>query len=161
LSVVVMSALAGVFSTWKVPPLTFPFVLVCWWMLLAASGSTHLPTHGLGPASLPEPPRFASSMFDLQLLLPAWFRGVGHVFLLDNPVTGAIFVVGLAVSSWRAALFALVGSAIGLGSASVLGESGSLMGAGLFGFSAVLTAIALGATFYPSSLRTWIVAVVG
>jgi urea transporter len=161
-SVYAMSALSSVLAAWKTPALTSPFVLVCCWMLLAAYGLSQLSTSGLGPAVLPHAASGASgSLLDPLFLLEAWLKGVGQVFLVGNAVTGAIFVVALAVSSWRAALFALLGSAAGMGTALAFGASRAAVGEGLYGFSAVLTAIALGATFYPSSARTTGVALVG
>jgi urea transporter len=155
-SAVAMSALSGVLASWKTPALTFPFVLVTWWLLLGALAFSRLVTIGLGPASLPHPAAVAvaAGALDPRFLLEAWLKGVGQVFLVGNAVTGGIFVVALAVSSWRAALFALLGSAVGMGTALAFGASRAMVGEGLYGFSAVLTAIALGATFYPASDRT-------
>lgn len=162
-SVYAMSALSAVLAAWRTPALTSPFVLVCCWMLLASYGLSGLSTSGLGPAVLPHlaAPRTSAALLDPMFLLDAWLKGVGQVFLVGNAVTGAIFVVALAVSSWRAALFALLGSAAGMGTALAFGASRAAVGEGMYGFSAVLTAIALGATFYPSSTRTTGVALVG
>jgi urea transporter len=161
-SVYAMSALSAVLAAWRTPALTSPFVLVCCWMLLAAYGLSRLSISGLGPAVLPHvaAPGTSAALLAPLFLLEAWLKGVGQVFLIGNAVTGVIFVVALAVSSWRAALFALLGSAVGMGTALAFGANRAAVGEGLYGFSAVLTAIAVGATFYPSSVRTTGVALV-
>ena len=37
-------------------------------------------------------------------------RGVGQVMLQNNPVTGALFLLGIFISSWVAGLYAVVGT---------------------------------------------------
>ena len=80
--------------------------------------------------------------------------------LRDHPVTregfgsGArLFLIGLAVSSIWAAVFAFVGSIIAICTALILGGGSTAIIAGLFQFSAVLTAIGLGTTFYNPNWR--------
>ena len=159
-SVFAMDAIATVLASWKTPALTFPFVLTSWLMVLAVTGFAQLRLGTIASPALPHVQSHAASAaaLDPAFLLGAWLQGVSQVFLVGNAVTGAIFVVGLAVSAWRAAVFALMGSALALATALTLGASATAIHSGLFGFSAVLTAIALGAIFYPSSFRTTVVA---
>ena len=106
--------------------------------------------HGLGVILVATFSTVAAGALDPRFLLEAWLKGVGQVFLVGNAVTGAIFVVALAVNSWRAALFALLGSAAGMGTALAFGASRAMVGEGLYGFSAVLTAVALLACYIPA-----------
>ena len=55
-------------------------------------------------------------------LIPDIFRGVSEVFLLSSITVGILFVIGLAVSSVWAAVFAVFGSLLAFGVASF--ESG-------------------------------------
>ena len=89
-----------------------------------------------------------------------WLKGIAQVFLINSWVTGAIFLVGLAVCSRAAAVYAALGSAISLGLAVAFGADASDIANGLFGFSPVLTAIAIGCTFYSVNWRSalWAVA---
>lgn len=87
------------------------------------------------------------------MLIETLFRNVSQVFLIDNVATGVIFVVALAFSSRWAAIAALGGSALALVTALGLGAVGSSITSGLFGYSAVLTAIALGSVVYTPSWR--------
>ena len=83
----------------------------------------------------------------------AAFAGVSQVFLINNVITGILFLIGLAVSSIWAAVFAFVGSIIAICTALILGGGSTAIIAGLFQFSAVLTAIGLGTTFYNPNWR--------
>jgi urea transporter len=86
-------------------------------------------------------------------IIEAFFRGIGDVFFQDNLITGIIFLIAILVNSRISALFAALGSLVGLLSARFLfGVDGSLIYHGLYGFNAVLSAIAIGGVFY---VITW------
>jgi urea transporter len=114
----------------------------------------------MGPPALPVAATAAALSLDPTFWFNSLLNGISQVFLIENAVTGIIFIIALAVSSWRAALFAVIGSAIALMGSLILGADQGSVSAGLFGFSAVLTAIALGATFYPFSPRMLFVTIV-
>ena len=73
--------------------------------------------------------------------------GIGQVFFMGSPVVGIIFVFGLWVNSWKAAVFALIGSISGAVVGFLLGVPADTITYGIYGFNSVLTAIALGDTF--------------
>ena len=62
-------------------------------------------------------------------------------------------LVGLAVNSRAAAIFAFAGATLAVATAHLLGAESELVTGGLLGFSPVLTAIALGTVFYQPGLR--------
>lgn len=68
---------------------------------------------------------------------------------------------GMMVASRWAALFALIGSAVAMAAVLALGANSVDVGNGLYGLSAVLTAIALGSVFYHPSWRVLVYAVFG
>lgn len=150
----------NVMAPWKVNSLTFPFVFCTWLFLLAARAM-----HGMPPAHLSDPalPAFFASGENLRFghLVVYWLKGVGQVFLIDSWATGLFFLVGLWLSSWRAALWAAVGSAAALLIAILFEASGSDVAGGLYGFSPVLTAIALGTVFYKPGRRSALWALTG
>ncbi|HEV7763301.1 MAG TPA: urea transporter [Acidimicrobiales bacterium] len=162
-STVVMLALANVLKTWGVPALTFPFVLTTWFLVLGAWAFANVEPAGLGPARLPVAPGVGAADVDLTVSFVAetLFRNVSQVFLINNVATGVIFVVALAVSSRWSAVFAVAGSALALATALVVGAEGTSITSGLFGFSAVLTAIALGSVFYTPGGRVAAFAALG
>ena len=94
-------------------------------------------------------------------IITYWLNGISQVFLIKSWITGLLFLAGLAVSNIRAAIWAAAGSAIGLVIALVWQGPGQDIANGLYGFSAVLTAIALGATFCNSTWRAALWAVFG
>jgi len=81
------------------------------------------------------------------------FKGISEVYLLSSVTAGVLFVVGLAVASRWAAIFAIGGSFLAIITAALLGAKANSIESGLYAFSAVLTAIALGSTFNKPSWR--------
>lgn len=162
-STVVFMATANVFKTWGVAALTFPFNLVNWTFLLAAFQFARLNTTPLGRSYLPEQVTDAQAHVDLTggFVFDAVFKNLAQVFLINNSVTGVIFVVALLASSAAAAAFALLGSVVALIAAVALGASATSIQNGLFGFSAVLTALALGVVFYAPSVRVLLYSIFG
>lgn len=75
----------------------------------------------------------------------AVLRGVGQVMLQDNPLTGAIFLVGIFLSSTTAGLYALLGTAVATATAMLAGVDRAAVRHGLYGFNGTLTGIALSA----------------
>lgn len=151
LTTLVRTALNRVGSSHGINSLTFPFVLCCWIMLSASRLFA-----GLEDVALSHPMLPALHRSDLAATPPAnvlegarWvLRGVAQIMLCEHWVSGFMFVVGLLLSSPWAALWALVGSAVGTFGALVFGGSAVATQTGLYGYSSALTAIALGCTFY-------------
>ncbi|MCI0912519.1 urea transporter [Pseudomonas putida] len=99
---------------------TAPFVLLGWAVLLFAN---------------PSPGGFVEAD-----PLYAVARGVGQIFLLDQPLAGVLIIVGMFVANPYAAMWAVIGSAIG-GSVGLFAEAQSAW-LGLHGFNAALAALA-------------------
>lgn len=156
----VMVGLNNLLAPYKVSSFTFPFVLTTWFVLMAARIMHGLPDSGLGAPALPG--NF-STAFDTSFtsLVIYWLRGISQVFLINSWVTGLLFLIGLFISSRWAALWAAIGSALALAVAILYQCNSGDIANGLFGFSPVLTAIALGTTFYHVNWRTAIWALLG
>ncbi len=165
-STVTMLAVSNVMKTWGAPALTFPFVLTTWFLVLAAYSFGAVTIDGMGP------PAFAHSLAaapmtpaeveaDAAPLIEAWLKGPAQVFLIDNWPSGVLVVIGLAVSSLWAAGFALGGAAVALAVSLAMGASLAGVSGGLYGFSPVLTAVALGCVFYAPSWRVALYALLG
>ena len=169
-STVVMMALINLLTPWDMPALTAPFVLTTWLMLFAVYQFDALsPTAPLAPLA-PDPEaavqtdlrELATGAGGLTLanLAHGLFRGVGEVMFEDNLLSGLIFLVAIAVNSRISAGFALLGSAVGLLTALVMGADGFTAYHGLYGFNAVLCAIAIGGVFFVLTWRSAIYALV-
>jgi urea transporter len=153
LSTWVRTGLNNVMAPSKVNSLTFPFVMLTWIFLLASRIMD-----GIAPASLSEPELTEHFNFVLDTsfgsLVVYWLKGISQVFLIDSWVTGIFFLAALAVNSRWAALWAAIGSALSLAMALLFKADASDITAGLFGFSPVLTAIAIGCTFNKPNIKS-------
>jgi urea transporter len=72
----------------------------------------------------------------------ATFRGIGQVFFQENAMTGALFTVGIAISSPSMAAGAVGGALIGTVAARALKFDDEDTLAGIYGFNAALVGIA-------------------
>lgn len=156
----VMVGLNNLLAPYKVSSFTFPFVLTTWFILLAARIMHGLPDSGLGTPEIPGAFSATINANFLDLVI-YWLKGIAQVFLINSWVTGILFLIGLFISSRWAALWAAIGSALALAVAILYQCNGSDIANGLFGFSPVLTAIALGTTFYHVNWRTAIWSLLG
>ncbi|WEK50055.1 MAG: urea transporter [Candidatus Kaistia colombiensis] len=161
-STVVMLAVSKVMKTWEAPALTFPFVLTTWFLVLGAYSFGQVPIASMGPPALPHTVAGGvESAANATELFLAWLKGPAQVFLINNPVSGVLVLIGLLVSSPWAAGLAALGAAVALAVSLALGASLSAVTAGLYGFSPVLTAVALGCVFYTPSTRVLAFALLG
>ena len=162
-STVMMLGLSRILKTWKVSAMTGPFVFTSWFIMLAAYNFSGFAISGLPHPAMPAQPGMAAAAgISPGGVWTASLTGVSQVFLLDNVVSGLIFLVGLAGSSLPAAVFAWLGSLTAIGAAVFLGADTQDILKGLFQFSAVLTAVGLGTVFYrPANGRVILYALLG
>lgn len=156
----VRSGLDNVMGKWGVSSLTFPFVISTWFFLLATRLFNGIPPVHM---STPELPMGSHDILNMQFghLVVYWLKGISQVFLVNSWVTGIFFLAALAVSSIRAAIWAAVASALSLFIVIAWQGPGTDIANGLYGFSAVLTGIALGATFCNFSWKSAIWCLLG
>lgn len=158
----VRTGMDNVLGRWKMSSFTFPFVLSTYFFLLASRLFANMPPEYMGSPELPVLAHgggvLDSSFGDLVVY---WLKGISQVFLINSWVTGIFFLAGLAVANIRAAVWAAISSALALFVAIVWKGPASDIASGLYGFSAVLTGIALGATFCNNSWKTWIWTLLG
>lgn len=151
---VVTLALNAIFKTWGLTAFTMPFVLTTWVLLLAAYQFDRFTVLTNLKPMFPGEGQLTGGRFDWDLI-PTFLRGVSQVFLIDSWVTGVILLVALLVNSRWSALFAVLGSVGATLLALWFGADAASLDKGLFGFNAVLTAIAVGAVLHrPGALVT-------
>ena len=81
-------------------------------------------------------------------------RGVGQVFFQENALTGACFLVGIALGSPLMALGGAVGAIIGTAVARLLKFNESEVSAGIYGFNSTLVGIATLFFFRPGVMSS-------
>ncbi len=161
-STVAMLGAASALKPFGTPALTAPFVGVTWIMLLATYGFAGLSGAALPVAGIVAPFEPAASVsVGIGAYLAGTFLSISQVFLKASVVSALLFLAGLAVSAVPAAVFALGGAILAVAVAHAFGAESDLVTQGLLGFSPVLTAIALGATFRRPSLKTALYAALG
>lgn len=160
LSTWVRSGLDNVMGKWGVSSLTFPFVISTYFFLLASRLFAGMPPEFMGT---PELPHGATGVLNMEFgnLVVYWLKGISQVFLINSWVTGIFFLVALAISNLRACIWAAVASALSLFVVIIWKGPAADIANGLYGFSAVLTGIALGATFCNKSWQTAVWTVIG
>jgi urea transporter len=82
----------------------------------------------------------------------AILRGIAQVFFQEHALTGAFFVLGIALNSPLMAAGAVAGSAIGWATALTLKFEKAEISAGIFGFNAALVGIATFFFFKPAAI---------
>lgn len=133
LAALVFLRLASALAAIRLPVLTAPFNLVA----LPVLALVHV-------ASGPLVPGAHDGGAGMLLVLRGVVNGFAQVFFLHGLLPGLLVAAGLALASPRAFGLALAASAGGAVLALVLGADPGAVGAGLFGYNGILTAISLG-----------------
>jgi urea transporter len=148
-SAIVAGAIGNILSTWQVPALTGPFVVTTWFFALGIYGLDQLGAGAnTGRPALPTISTGERAMLDLSHIWNGLLNGVAEVFFQDSVVVGALFLIGILLSSRIDCLMAVAGSAVGLATGWLLGVDAASLTLGLMGYNAVLTLIALAGLFY-------------
>jgi len=129
---VLSSIIMNFMTKWKVPPFTAPFIISTW-IVMAIILTLHI---------IPLQSAQLSNANNLEII-PALSRGIGQVMFQENIIIGIILFIGILVCSRISALYALLGTGIGVIVACVCSFPLSMITAGLFGFNGVLCGIAL------------------
>lgn len=145
----------NVFARYNTSSYTFPFIAITWFILLAARMCGQLPPVGESVAALPTHYDVTPLSYSFGDLVVYWLKGIAQVFLVNSWVTGIFFIVGLALCSRWAAVWAMIASAVSLAVSISLNCNHADIANGLMGFSPVLTGIAIGCTFYTPNVKSF------
>ncbi|MGA5817540.1 urea transporter [Kitasatospora sp. NPDC094028] len=160
-TVVLTAALGALLGPRRLPVLTAPFCLVATAVTVAAPGFRRLwPDPAVPAAALPAPAAGPGGLTWGQLW-HGFLADFGQVFLLPQWYCGLLVLAGLLAASRIAALTACAGSAAALLTAWALGAPGEQVGQGLYGYSGVLTALALCGAFLTPGVRNGAYALLG
>jgi urea transporter len=170
-STILHGALASVFiGAWKVPPFTLAFNFITLIFLIGALNFANGRVGGLiAPADAQvtagkvsntlRSAADAASANNIEGVVNAVLRGISQLFFANSVTSGIIIVVGLAVCSRIAAVFALVGSTVGMLTGLALGADGVAIYNGLWGFNSFDAALAVGGVFFVLTVRSGLLAV--
>lgn len=126
-----IALLQHLFISKNIPAFTFPFI-VGTWLFLAIGKSLNLhPFVGLSLTVSASSPELSSGI-----------RAFGEVIFQENFLSGLLFFIGVLISSPSAGFYGLIAAYLGTGIALLCNMSLDEVNLGLFGFNAVLTAIA-------------------
>jgi urea transporter/Ca2+-binding EF-hand superfamily protein len=152
MTTVLMKTIGTWFVThFKVPLLTLPFNIAT---LLFLSLVLFLaqPFFNLGASAPPLPPSGETlNWFRIAASLPI---GFGQVFLADKFLAGLLVFLAVALCTPIGAAVGLLGCILGIVAALIVGVAPEKLYAGLWGYNAVLSAMAIGGVFYAPTLRS-------
>lgn len=139
------AAMIQVMKNTGLPALTFPFIILTWFLLLT---SYRLGTFKLSPGLVPQD----LSHWTLNIKgeinwLDGFTKGAGQIFLLDNNLSGILLYIAFLSAGWKFGLYAIIGNAAALITSYLLGGEHSLISMGLYGYNAILTIIAVSIVF--------------
>jgi urea transporter len=170
-STILHASLAQIFvGVFKVPPFTLAFNFITLIFLIAALNLANGRAGGLiAPADAQvtagnvsntlRSAADAAAANNIEGVLNAIFRGIGQLFFANSLVAGLIIVAGIAVCSRIAAVFAVIGSAVGMLAGLAFGASGVAIYNGLWGFNSFDAALAVGGVFFVLTWRSGVLAV--
>lgn len=131
---ILSAVIQHIFISRKIPAYTFPFVIVSWGLVFLIWNYIQIP-----------PSSFEGIKLNTQkyLIFSAIFKGFGQVIFQDNQVSGILFFIGVLICNQKAAIYGLAASLAGSILSFINHQPLEQLFSGIFGFNAVLTAIAL------------------
>ncbi|MFJ7255217.1 urea transporter [Streptomyces sp. NPDC098085] len=139
-----MAALTTLLAPYGLTALTAPFCLVSGVMVVGAPSFGRI-WHG-APKAVSSTTRGGTGI-SWNDLWHGFFTNVSQIFLVGDWYVGLIMLVGLAFAGVRVVLHAAAGSVVGIVAAWALGAPTALIAEGIYGYNAVLVAIAVGAVY--------------
>ncbi|MFJ1785814.1 urea transporter [Streptomyces anulatus] len=155
---ILMAALGTLLAPFGLTPLTAPFCLVSGVVVVGAPSFDRV-WHGAPNAV--SSTTSGDTGISWNDLWHAFFNNVSQVFLVESWYVGLIMLLGLALAGPRVVLYAAAGSVTGIVAAWLLGAPTDLIANGIYGYNAVLVAIAVGAVFMANTVWTGAYALFG
>lgn len=141
-------------TPFQLPVLTAPFVVLTWIIFVVVMNSA--PELLIKNSANPQVSSEGIFFFSHSVL-----RSFSQVFLIENSITGVLFILALLVSSLAATSFALWGAVLAVVMTFFANPNLPSLEAGLSGYSAILVAVALGNVFLRTSFKSSIYASLG
>lgn len=154
LSTVVTAAFSSTLTKiFGIPGSTGPFVLTGWLFVAGAYSFGDLVVSTEMSKLSSDYINGATSIPSAMELVQIFFRNIGQVYLLSSAVSGVLILIGIFIASVPAGIAAVLGSLVAMITAIGMGANPVEVSHGLYGYSSVLTAIAIGVIFLKTSTR--------
>ncbi|NEU30939.1 urea transporter [bacterium LRH843] len=151
IAAVMMAAMLHVTKNLDIPVLTFPFIVVTSFFLLA---TYHLQIFELSPIVAPQPlDERTMQLGGNPNFIKGLIKGISEVFIIDSFWTGICMLLGLFWAGWRYGVYVVLGTIVSWLTAYYLGAEITLINLGLYCYNAVLTIIAVELTYGRTKLR--------
>lgn len=150
-SVVTAAFSATLTKSWGIPGSTGPFVLTAWLLVAGAYSFGTLDVTGDAPKLATDYLQGTVAVPSAIELVQIFFRNIGQVYLIGDTISGVIILVGIFIASIPAGIAVVAGSIVATVAAVAFGADPASVSQGLFGFSPVLTALAVGVVFLKPS----------
>lgn len=135
-----------------IPGSTGPFVLCGWLMMACAYNFGYLDVNHFSGGSIAKDYLLNDAPIPgIGALIAIFFKNIGQVFLLGSTISGVIVLIGIFVASRPAGFAAAAGSFIAIVIGLLMGADPKDFAEGLYGFSPVLTAMAVSVIFFKPS----------
>ena len=118
----------------KFPTYTAPFVVTTWLLIAVAHAIAGTAIDVVSAPVVETPIGFFQGLL---------LKGVAQVFFMGNVVTGILLLVGIALSDWRHAVIALLGSLVGTALGVYHNDPATKISIGIYGYNASLAAMAV------------------
>ncbi|WP_253271152.1 urea transporter [Sporosarcina sp. D27] len=128
-----------------IPILTFPFILLTWFILLAAYKFDSITlSSSLAPQSLANWELHTAGEINV---LEGVFNGIGQIFFLTNALPAILIFIAVFWADRKMGIYAVIGNVAAFLAAVALGGEHALIMLGLYGYNAILTILAVSAVF--------------
>ena len=144
-----------------IPGSTGPFVFCGWLILFSAYQFSPVTVNtGIHPAFVENYQETYVSIESAMDYVYLFFKNIGQVYFLSQPLSGLLILIGIAIASPVFASYAAMGSVVAIITAELLGVDNNTVFNGLYGFSPVLTAMAVGCVFIERNIIYALIATV-
>lgn len=149
----VTAALMHIVKPFDMPILTFPYILLTWFIISASFrlNYTH-PGVGIVPQNLTNLTLQLGGTLSWHGLL----NGIGQIFFVDSWFPALLFLLAIFIANKEYGIYTIIGSVIGWLFAIFIEREITLVNLGLYNYNAVLTMIAVASVFKENRKNAWI-----
>lgn len=141
LSTPLVKKMNAILSTLKLPSLTFPFVFLVWIGIFLGRYFLHQESTSV---------EIIKNYSIWSVMLEGFFKGFSQIFLINNPISGALILIGLFITSRSFAFWGIVSVFVTLALSYFFHFEIDLISSGIVSYNSILTCLALGIVFSDS-----------